>query len=155
MMIVLNFFQGKCCVLAYVYGNVDLAFLSRDLYRPPPVSLAGCWFCCCQSRDFVQRSLGRGRWFLYTAARSDLCGRARLWPDAFLRGNQAGILLFSGQHTNVNIFMMSLCWPISLKRSPTVSCLGCPNLVASFLKAKLGKHLGVSPSSLGVSPSRV
>lgn len=131
--------------------------------RLPSHWLDASFVAVCHSRDFVQRSPGHGRWFLYKVAWNNLYGRARPWLEASLWGNQAGILSSSGQLTNVNIFMMSLLrWLISLKSHPPVSCMGYINLVASFmhqlfaqLKVKLGKQWGAPPSSVEVSPSSV
>lgn len=133
-----------------------LSYHVTSTVRLPSHWLDASFVAVCHSRDFVQRSPGHGRWFLYKVAWNNLYGRAGLWLEASLWGNQAGILSSSGQLTNVSIFMMSLLrWLISLKSRPPVSCMGCINLVASFLKAKLGKLWGVPPSSLGVSPSSV
>lgn len=79
-----------------------------------------------------------------------MSGRGRLWPEASLWGNLAGILTFYGQLTKVNVFKSFelISFP---KRNPTVILL----LLWMFKSACRLSQSRVWPAAGHVSPSRL
>lgn len=137
MMLLLNIFRGKQCILTFVCINLDfcLSYYLTSATHLPSLVVVG-FIAVCHSRGFVRMSLDLGKQFQFQAAWNNLYGRASqacAWRLPY--EVKAAILIFyRAAHKCQYFYIFFLSWSVSLKRNLLGSCSGCIKLVANFSK---------------------